>query len=185
MKKRTVSLYRLSFAAMLLALGFLLPFLTGQIPRLGQLLCPMHLPVLLCGFLCGWPYGLAVGVITPLLRSLLLGMPPLFPTALSMAVELGVYGLSSALLYGWLSRKKKLPALYLSLVGAMLVGRLAGGLVQLLLLGLGQISSYSLDMFLAAYVTGTLPGVLLQLLAIPPLVLLGERYLFKNGKLGS
>ena len=83
MKKR-VSVIELVLGALFLALALVLPFLTGQIPEIGSMLCPMHLPVLICGFVCGWPWGLAVGFIAPLLRSLTLGMPPLFPTAICM-----------------------------------------------------------------------------------------------------
>jgi len=68
---------RLTLAALFVALGLVLPFLTGQIPEIGSMLLPMHLPALLCGFVCGWPCGLAVGFVMPLLRSLIFGMPPL------------------------------------------------------------------------------------------------------------
>ena len=83
---------RLTYAALFLALALVLPFLTGQIPRIGSMLCPMHFPALLCGFVCGWPYGLAVGLIAPVLRSALFGMPPMYPTAVAMALELAAYG---------------------------------------------------------------------------------------------
>ena len=89
---RKKSVVKLVVAALCLALCLVLPFITGQIREIGNMLCPMHLPVLLCGFLCGWPYGLAIGFIAPLLRSVLFGMPPLFPTALAMAFELAGYG---------------------------------------------------------------------------------------------
>ena len=79
------SLRSLALSAMFLALGLVLPFLTGQIPEIGNLLLPMHLPVLLCGLVCGWKYGLAVGFTTPLLRSMLFGMPTFYPSAVSMA----------------------------------------------------------------------------------------------------
>ena len=79
---------KLVFAALLLALAMVLPFLTGQIPQIGQALCPMHIPVLLCGFVCGPIYAMAVGFIAPLLRFALFGMPPIFPTGVSMAFEL-------------------------------------------------------------------------------------------------
>ena len=173
------SLPRLTTAAMCLALCYVLPFLTGQIPAMGQLLCPMHLPVLLCGLLCGWPYGLAVGLVAPLLRSATLYYPPLFPTAVSMAVELAVYGLSAAIVYRLLPKRPW--RVYPALIGAMIAGRVVGGLFQLLLLGFGYLESYSFSAFLAAYVTGTLPGMALQLLLIPPIVLLAERYFAKEG----
>ena len=77
---------------MYLAIALALPFITGQIPEIGAMLCPMHIPALLCGFLCGWPWGAAVGFIAPLLRGALFGMPVLFPTGTAMAFELAVYG---------------------------------------------------------------------------------------------
>ena len=72
----------LTRASMFLALAYVLPFFTGQVPQIGSMLCPMHIPVLLCGFLCGAPWGLMVGFIAPILRSFVLGMPPMFPTAI-------------------------------------------------------------------------------------------------------
>ena len=89
----------LTLSAMFLALGLVLPFLTGQIPQIGSMLLPMHIPVFLCGLICGWQYGAAVGLITPLLRSVLFGMPPLYPTAVAMAAELLTYGLVVGLMY--------------------------------------------------------------------------------------
>ena len=44
---------KLTLSAMFMAIAFVLPFLTGQIPQIGSMLCPMHIPVLLCGFFCG------------------------------------------------------------------------------------------------------------------------------------
>ena len=73
------SLRRMILAAMFLALALVLPFFTGQIPQIGNALCPMHIPVLLCGFFCGPWYALAVGGIAPVLRFVLFGMPPLMP----------------------------------------------------------------------------------------------------------
>ena len=99
----------LAMAAIMMALGFVLPFFTGQIPQIGGMLCPMHLPVLLCGLLCGWRYGLAVGFLLPLLRSVTLGMPPMFPTAVAMAFELAAYGFLAGFLYA-------IPGIILQLV---------------------------------------------------------------------
>ena len=108
-------------AALFLALAFVLPLLTGQVPKVGNMLCPMHFPVLLCGFVLGGPWGLAVGFAAPLLRSVLFGMPPMFPVAISMAFELATYGLVSGLL--WRRAKHSLPALYAVLLTAMVSGR--------------------------------------------------------------
>ena len=83
----------LVLAALFLALAFVLPMVTGHVPQVGNMLCPMHFPILLCGFVLGGPWGLAVGFIAPLVRSVLFGMPPMFPIAISMAFELAAYGL--------------------------------------------------------------------------------------------
>lgn len=168
------SLRRLVASALFLALALLLPFLTGQIQTVGQMLCPMHLPVLLCGFLCGWPWGLAVGMAAPLLRSLLFGMPPLFPMAVSMAAELAVYGALSGLLRRVFP--KKIGWYYAELLLAMVAGRLVWGAVRFLLAGLSG-TSFSLAMFWTGAVTGALPGILLQLVLLPPLYMLCERKL--------
>ena len=104
--KKYNSLLKMILAAFFLALAYVMPFLTGQIPEIGSMLCPMHLPVLLCGFVCGAPYGLAVGLAAPVLRSLTLGMPPLFPVAFAMAFELAAYGLISGVLYRLFPKKK-------------------------------------------------------------------------------
>lgn len=158
---------KLVYSAICLALALVLPFLTGQIPEIGGMLCPMHIPVLLCGFLCGWPWGLAVGAISPLLRSICFGMPPLFPTAVSMAFELAAYGALSGLLY------KKLPknavGLYASLILSMLGGRLVWGAVQFVLTGISG-SSFPFSAFLAGAVLNALPGIVLHILLIPVLV---------------
>ena len=97
--KNIPSVRQLVLAALFLALAFVLPLLTGQVPKVGNMLCPMHFPVLLCGFVLGGPWGLAVGFAAPLLRSVLFGMPPMFPVAISMAFELATYGLVSGLLW--------------------------------------------------------------------------------------
>ena len=97
---------RLTLSAMFLALAFLMPFLTGQIPQIGSMLCPMHIPVLLCGFFCGPLWGGIIGIFAPLLRSLTLGMPPLFPTAFAMAFELATYGFIAGYVYNKLKKSK-------------------------------------------------------------------------------
>ena len=159
---------KLVLAAMFLALALVLPFLTGQIPEIGSMLCPMHIPVLLCGFFCGWQWGLAVGLIAPLLRSMLFSMPPMFPTAVCMAAELATYGVVSALLYKALPNKKL--NVYVSLLGAMVAGRLVWGLARLLCTGLDD-SQFGLSAFWAGAVTTAIPGIILQIVLIPILVI--------------
>ena len=157
---------KLVYSAMCLALCLVLPFLTGQIPQVGSMLLPMHIPVLLCGFLCGGGWGAAVGVTAPLLRHMLFSMPPA-PACYSMALELAVYGLVVGLLYKRLGKGMK--SIYVSLICAMVAGRLVWGVAQMAIMGLGG-GSFPLSAFLAGAVTGALPGILLQLVLIPLLV---------------
>lgn len=156
--------YPLTYAALCLCMALVLPFATGQIPEIGNMLCPMHLPVLLCGFLCGWQWGLTVGAVAPLLRSLLFTRPPLYPTAIAMTFELAVYGLLAGLLYRMFP--KRVGYIYVALVGAMIGGRVVGGLAQLILLSLDG-KGYTATVFFTEYVLTAWPGILLQLLLIP------------------
>ena len=176
-KARTLSrpsaVQNLVLSALFLALGLLLPFLTGQIPQIGIMLLPMHIPVLLCGFLCGWPYGLLVGLITPLLRSLLFGMPPLYPSATAMALELASYGFFCGLLYG-LSSRKKLFSVYAALIPSMILGRVIWGCASIVLYqAIGK--GFTWAMFLSGAFLSAIPGVILQLVLIPPLVVALQR----------
>ena len=158
---------RLVLSALLLAVGFVLPFLTGQIPQVGSMLLPLHLPALLCGFVCGWPWGLAVGFVLPIARSLLLGMPPMIPTALCMAFEMAAYGAAAGVLYAKLEGKGRV---FGSLIGAMLIGRVVWGAASWLIYALVMGKSFSLAMFWAGGFAGAWPGMLLQLAVVPLIV---------------
>ena len=159
-------------AAVCLALCLLLPFLTGQIPQWGNMLSPMHIPVLLCGLLCGWPYATLLGFIAPALRFALFGMPPIMPTGAAMMVELAVYGLSASLLRRALPKR---PAyLYVSLILAMLLGRVAWGAARLALAGLNN-GVFTFAEFLAGAFTSAIPGIICHILIIPPVVMALER----------
>ena len=163
---------KLTYAALFLAIAMVLPFLTGQIPEIGSMLSPMHIPVLLCGFLCGWPWGLAVGFIAPLLRSVLFGVPVMFPGAVAMAFELAVYGALSGLLYSILPRKTR--SIYVTLIVSMIAGRVVWGVVRWILAGLSG-SSFTWELFIAGAVTNAVPGIILHIVLIPVLVIVLER----------
>ena len=163
----------LVLAALFLALALVLPFLTGQIPEVGSMLCPMHIPALLCGFFCGWPWGLVVGMIAPVLRSLMFGMPPMFPVAICMSFELATYGAISGLLYSRLPRKK--TSIYISLLTAMVAGRLVWGVARFLCAGL-DVSAFGLSAFWAGAITTAIPGIIVQIVLIPILVMALEKY---------
>ncbi len=170
------NLKNLCLSAVCLALCMVLPFLTGQIPQIGSALSPMHIPVLMCGLLCGWQYGLAVGFIAPLLRFLLFGMPPIMPTGLAMMFELAAYGAFSGMLLKLLP--KKLPFLYVSLIGAMLGGRIVWGIVRFVL-GLIVGPTFTFPAFLSGAFVSAVPGIICHILLVPPVVM-GIRRALKN-----
>lgn len=179
MKKQNATI-NLALAAMFLALAYVLPFLTGQVPQIGSMLCPMHIPVILCGYFCGAPWGFIIGAVAPLLRSVTLGMPTLFPKAFAMAFELAVYGLMSGVLYRVLPKKK--INIYVSLVLSMIAGRLVWGIVQFCCMGLDA-SKFGFSAFWAGAVVNALPGIVLQIVIIPVIVMLFEKTKFINRSL--
>lgn len=169
---KSSKLQKMVISALCLALAYVLPFLTGQIPEIGAMLCPMHIPVLLCGFLCGGGWGAVVGLVAPLFRSFTLGMPPLFPTALCMAFELATYGLVAGLLHRILPKKKL--SIYASLVFAMLSGRAVWGVSMLLALGLSG-GQFTFSAFIAGAFTQAVPGIIVQILLVPFLLFFLEK----------
>ena len=159
------ALRRLVLAAMFLAIGLILPFFTGQIQQIGNMPLPMHIPVLLCGLICGWQYGALVGAVLPLFRFVLFGMPPIYPTGIAMAVELCIYGLAIGFIFG-MFKKQGLLAVYVSLVVAMILGRVAWGGSMTVLLSM-QGNSFTFAAFLSGAILNAIPGIILQLLLIP------------------
>lgn len=166
--KHVFQVKKMIMAAVCLALCMVLPFLTGQIPEIGSKLSPMHIPVLLCGFVCGWPWGLLVGLIAPPLRFMLFGMPPIFPTGAAMMAELAVYGAAAGIFYRLLP--KNIWTLYAALLIAMLLGRLAWGGMQWIFLIAGAVE-FSFRDFVAGAFVNALPGIICHVLIIPPIVL--------------
>jgi len=160
-------------SAMFLSIGLVLPFLTGQIPEIGKMLLPMHIPVLLCGLICGWKYGLVVGFTVPILRSLIFTMPVMFPEAVSMAFELATYGAVIGLTFGR-AKWQCIRSLYRCLLTSMIAGRLVWGAVKALLLGFtGDALTFSA--FMAGAILNAVPGILLQLILIPAVMLALDR----------
>lgn len=157
---------KLVLAGLFIALGFVLPFITGQIPNIGNMLLPMHIPVLIAGFVLGGKYGFIIGFIVPLLRNLLLSMPPL-PIAIPMAFELATYGVVTGFLYNKLAKNK--PNIYVSLIVAMLAGRLVWGIASYIIFAING-TAFTLEMFIAGGFLNAVIGIVLQLIIIPPLV---------------
>ena len=154
--------------AMFLAIGLVLPFLTGQIKEIGNMLLPMHLPVFLCGLICSWKYGLVLGFVMPLMRSAIFHMPMMYPNAVAMAFELATYGFVAGYLYGK-SKYKCTKALYKSIFSAMIAGRVVWGVAEVILLGVnGEL--FTLSAFISGAFAKAIPGIIIQLILIPAIM---------------
>lgn len=162
------------FTALCVAIGILLPMVFHMVPvaNTGAVFIPMHIPVLICGFLCGWPYGALCGITVPLLSSALTGMPPLFPVAVSMVFELCAYGALAGLLYKLTKGK-----IYLTLIGAMIGGRIVMGIANAVIFGvIGK--AYGIQAFTATALITALPGITIQLALVPSII-----YALKKSKI--
>lgn len=162
-----MNIKKITYGSSLLSLGILLPFLTASNPALGGVFLLMHIPALLGGFILGGKYGALIGFIMPLLRSVLVSMPPLYPTALIMAFELSAYGFVSGILFKWLKNVKF--GYIIALIGAMLLGRFVWGTASTIILSLAN-RPYTFEAFIAGAFVTALPGILIQLILIPLLV---------------
>ena len=165
---RSKTIKQMAISGICLALCMLLPFLTGQIPQIGNAISPMHIPVLICGFACGSYYAAIIGIIAPLLRYALFGMPPVIPVGLAMCVELAVYGAASGLLYRLLP--KKIINIYITLIAAMLVGRIFWGITSVVIFGVAN-SQFTFKLFITSAFVNALPGIIIHIALIPLVVI--------------
>ncbi|MDD4504426.1 MAG: ECF transporter S component [Clostridiaceae bacterium] len=170
MKK--LSIKNLVLSGLFIAFGLVLPFLTAQIPSIGSKFLPMHLPVLISGFVCGWQYGFIVGLIVPIFRSMIFGMPPMFPTAAAMAVELAVYGCMTGFLYKLFPQKDIF--IYAALIISMLCGRIVWGIVSIFLYGLNG-APFTWEIFAAGAFFNAIPGIIIQIIIVPIIVITLKR----------
>lgn len=165
-------LFKLTLSALFLAMAMLLPFLTGQIPQIGNMMLPMHLPVLLCGIICGPYWGAIVGLIAPCLRFMLFGMPQM-PTTLTMTFELLTYGLVIGLVYSKLP--KNIISIFVSLVTAMIAGRIVWAGACMLIYKIMGLSAFTFSMFITSGFVTAIPGLIVQLVLIPTIVIALQR----------
>ena len=175
MKKSQTSIRKIILAAIFLSLGMVLPFLTGQIKEIGDTLLPMHIPVMLCGLVCGGSYGFVVGLILPFLRAITVGMPPIYPNAVWMSLELATYGLVIGFLYGTFY-KKQIWWLYCSLLASMVCGRIVWGVAKAVLLGIAG-KAFTIHAWIAGGILDAFPGIVLQLVLIPVIVQFKDKLL--------
>ncbi len=167
-------LLSLVLSAMFLCIALLLPFLTGQIPQIGKMLLPMHIPVILCGMICGWQYGLTVGFIAPILRGIIFANPVLFPTGIIMSFELAAYGISAGLIC-CLLKCNSISKVYISLIASMLAGRVIKCIVQFFVLGFTD-EGFVFTAYIAGAFTNAIPGIILQILLIPLVMITLQKF---------
>ncbi|MBO5953715.1 MAG: ECF transporter S component [Oscillospiraceae bacterium] len=156
---------KLVLTAACIALCVVVPMAFHAIPNAGTVFLPMHLPVLLCGMLCGWPFGGMCGLLGPLLSSLTTGMPPaaMLP---AMMLECAVYGAAAGFLMKRVRTGRLYPDLYISLIPAMLLGRIVSGIAKALIFAPG---TTLVGWATVSFVTG-LPGIVIQLILIPAIL---------------
>ena len=172
---------KIVLCAMFLSIGIVLPFFTGQIPQVGRMLLPMHIPVILCGLICGGKSGATVGFVMPIMRSLIFTMPPMYPTAIAMAFELASYGFIVGFMYEN-ARWHCIKSLYRCMITAMIGGRLVWGIAMVALLGIGE-NGFTFGMFFAGAFINAVPGIILQLVFVPAMMLaLDKTHLVPFGK---
>ncbi len=159
-------LTKIIISAVCIAMCVVLPLALHAIPGVGNLISPMHIPVLLCGLVCGPVLGGFCGIAGVLLSSIITQMPPMAYMPV-MAVELFFYGLAAGILMMLISTEKYYLKLYISLIGSMALGRIAAGIAQALIFSQG---SYTLGLFVSSYVVGTLPGMAIHLILIPAVI---------------
>ncbi|OLS03650.1 ECF transporter S component [Tissierella creatinophila] len=152
-------------SGLLIAIGVIVPSIFHTTGIAGDIFLPMHIPVLIGGFLLSPIYAFLVGILTPLSNSLLTGMPPLFPIAIIMVFELGIYGVLASYLY----RKLRVPVI-ISLIFSMIVGRIvAGAVVYVLTIAFSTVKMDPLLFVRGGIITG-IPGIIIQIILIPILI---------------
>lgn len=172
MTSNVLKIRRLCLTGLFLSIGWILPLFTGQIQLIGNMLCPMHIPVYLSGFILGPIYGLIIGFILPLTRTLIFGMPVLYPSSLCMAFELAMYGFFSGFLYRILNKMlsdKKLASIYVSLLLSMVVGRVVWG-IAMYLCNLVIKNAFTWTLFVGGAFVNAWPGIIIQLILIPVVI---------------
>ena len=162
------SIKKICVTAIMIALCCILPSMF-HLAGLGTAFSPMHIPVLLAGLICGGWYGVCCGVIGPVLSSILTGMPGA-TMLITMFPELITYGLVTGLIMRVVRTGKLTADLYISLITAMLAGRIVGGIAKALFyMGTGE--AFTLSIWATSYFVTSLPGIICHLILVPLLVM--------------
>lgn len=162
---------KIVLSGLFIAFGVILPMIFHQFNMGGPGFLPMHIPVLIAGLFLGGTPGLLVGLVTPIISSVLTGMPVLFPMLPIMIFELGAYGLVA----GFFSEKLR-TNYYISLISAMIVGRIAAGIVVFVLATFFGFMGPGPVLFVKGAIITGIPGIIIQLVFVPPLAKLLKRH---------
>ncbi|MDK2563101.1 ECF transporter S component [Romboutsia sedimentorum] len=165
---------KIVLSGLFIAFGIIVPMIFHTVNLAGSIFLPMHIPVLIAGFLLGPLYGGIVGALTPILSSFMTGMPPLVPVMPIMVFELCAYGIITGFLFG------KTKNTYISLVGAMIGGRLFA-VVGAFLVSLTIAPQVSPLMFVFGSLAKAIPGMIVQIVFIPILV----KFMTKNTEISK
>lgn len=170
--KNRLKIKKLALTSVFIAIGIIIPILFHSVSMFGKIFLPMHIPVILCGIICGPVFGVTAAIMTVILSSIITGMPPLYPMAVIMIFELITYAIVSGVIIRLLrNRLNTIITLYISLVVAMLLGRLILGIASVIFIGILG-TGYSMEAFITgAFVTG-LTGIIIQLILIPWLIII-------------
>ncbi len=167
--KTKESIKSMVLAALFIALGIVLPIALHAIPDAGKIFLPMFLPVLVGALFLPWQYALAVGVFTPLLSTLLTGMPPVAPLPISfmMAAELGVAAVIISLMKNIKLIKNKRYMVIIALIPALIAGFVVSGLVLKLAVEFFGVKGPGMWTYIVGSIVAALPGIAIQVVLIP------------------
>ncbi|MCD4711656.1 MAG: ECF transporter S component [Clostridiales bacterium] len=163
MHKKTHSLI---LSGVFIALGLVLPIAFHMFGGAGPIFLPMHIPVLIGGFFLSPMLALSVGVLTPMLSGIITGMPPIFPMMPIMMLELGIYGLTISVVKNNVTKNP-----YIALLASMILGRVAAGFMVFVLSTFFAAKLPSAIIFITTSVTTGIPGIIIQLIIIPIVVI--------------
>lgn len=153
---------KLVYTAVFLALGILFPMLFHLLGLPGQVLLPMHVPIFLGALTLGPISGFIVGILIPILSSLLTGMPPMIPMVPIMVFELAAYGFFAGFLY------EKYPKnVFIPLIAAMIIGRIVAGIAAWSVFNIFNMDEINILTYISSSFVKGLPGIIMSLVLVP------------------
>lgn len=148
----------------LIGIGVLMPIILHLFGAAGPVFLPMHIPVIVGGFVLSAPYAAIVAIVTPIVSSLLTGMPPVYPILPIMVIELTCYAIVVNVAYN----KLKISA-PLSLLMSLILGRIGAGVMVAVLVLTMELNLDPIMFVKSAIITG-IPGLIVQVIVIPRIV---------------